>query len=37
MTNHGVGFLARSYAHPEKVAGLEDWLDDRPEKVQTNI
>jgi len=26
MLNHGVGFLARSHAHPEQVANLNDWL-----------
>ena len=31
MTSHGVGFLARSYKHPERVATLEDWLAGRPE------
>jgi phytanoyl-CoA hydroxylase len=31
MLNHGVGFLARSYKHPEKAATLEDWLNKRPE------
>jgi ectoine hydroxylase-related dioxygenase (phytanoyl-CoA dioxygenase family) len=31
MPGHGVGFLARSRAHPERVATLEDWLAERPE------
>lgn len=31
MTAHGVGFLARSRKHPERVAALEDWLAERPE------
>jgi hypothetical protein len=31
MDQHGVGFLARSKVHPERVAQLEDWLAKRPE------
>ncbi|KIL38964.1 hypothetical protein SD70_23255 [Gordoniibacillus kamchatkensis] len=31
MANHGVGFLARSRLRPDKVATLEDWLQERPE------
>lgn len=31
MVNHGVGFLARSQRHPERVATLQDWLNLRPE------
>jgi len=31
MPQHGAGFLARSRAHPERVATLEDWLAGRPE------
>lgn len=31
MTNHGVGFLARSRLHPDRVATLDDWLAGRPE------
>ena len=31
MTEHGVGFLARSRKYPERVATLEDWLASRPE------
>jgi phytanoyl-CoA hydroxylase len=31
MPQYGAGFLARSAAHPERVATLEDWLADRPE------
>ncbi|QJD84593.1 phytanoyl-CoA dioxygenase family protein [Cohnella herbarum] len=33
MPNHGAGFLARSYKYPEKVATLEDWLAERPERA----
>lgn len=35
MPQHGVGFLARSNEHPERVATLEDWLANRPEKPIT--
>ncbi len=31
MPQHGAGFLARSRRHPERVAGLDDWLAERPE------
>ena len=31
LLNHGVGFLARSYKTPEKVATLEDWMAERLE------
>src|SRR4028119_1450194 len=31
LVGHGIGFLARSYEHPERVATLEDWLAERPE------
>ncbi len=31
MPQHGVGFLARSRAHPERVATLADWLANRAE------
>ena len=31
MPQHGIGFLARSREHPERVATLEDWLCARPE------
>jgi ectoine hydroxylase-related dioxygenase (phytanoyl-CoA dioxygenase family) len=31
MPQHGIGFLARSAEHPERVATLEDWLAYRPE------
>jgi phytanoyl-CoA hydroxylase len=31
MPQHGAGFLARSYEHPERVADLNDWLASRPE------
>ena len=31
MANKGIGFLARSLAHPERVATEEDWLAERPE------
>jgi phytanoyl-CoA hydroxylase len=30
MPQHGAGFLARSYQHPERVATLADWLAERP-------
>jgi ectoine hydroxylase-related dioxygenase (phytanoyl-CoA dioxygenase family) len=33
MPQHGVGFLARSRQHPERVATLADWLAQRPEHV----
>ena len=32
MPQHGAGFLARSRRHPERVATLEDWLAERPER-----
>ncbi len=32
MPQHGVGFLARSYKYPERVATLEGWLAYRPER-----
>lgn len=31
MPQYGAGFLARSHAHPERVATLEDWRAGRPE------
>lgn len=31
MTQHGNGFLARSHAHPERIATLDDWLAGRTE------
>jgi phytanoyl-CoA hydroxylase len=31
MANKGIGFLARSRQHPERVATEEDWLAERPE------
>lgn len=31
MPQHGVGFLARSRRHPDRVATLADWLAERPE------
>ncbi|MEI6085203.1 MAG: phytanoyl-CoA dioxygenase family protein [Verrucomicrobiota bacterium] len=31
MPQHGVGFLARSRKHPERVATLTDWLANQPE------
>jgi phytanoyl-CoA hydroxylase len=31
MTQHGAGFLVRSRLHPERVATLSDWLDERLE------
>ncbi|MGL4175999.1 MAG: phytanoyl-CoA dioxygenase family protein [Dermatophilaceae bacterium] len=33
MTDHGTGFLARSRAHPERVAALDDWMAQRPERL----
>ncbi len=32
MVQHDAGFLARSGRHPERVAGLEDWLAGRMER-----
>ncbi len=32
MPQHGVGFLARSRQHPQRVAGREDWLAGRTER-----
>lgn len=32
MEAHGAGFLARSRRYPERVALLEDWLAERPER-----
>ena len=32
MPQHGVGFLARSYRFPERVAMLDDWLVGRAER-----
>lgn len=29
MPQHGIGFLARSHQHPQRVATLEDWLDSK--------
>lgn len=34
MPQHGMGFLARSRAHPERVAGLDDWRAGRMEAVR---
>ena len=31
MPQHGIGFLVRSRLHPERVATLEDWLENRME------
>jgi phytanoyl-CoA hydroxylase len=31
MLQHGKGFLARSYLYPERVATLEDWLNEQIE------
>lgn len=31
MVQHGVGFLVRSRLYPNKVATLNDWLDEKPE------
>ncbi|NGP45607.1 phytanoyl-CoA dioxygenase family protein [Bacillaceae bacterium SIJ1] len=33
MTDRGIGFLARSRKHTERVATLEDWLANRPEHL----
>ncbi|MEM1010869.1 MAG: phytanoyl-CoA dioxygenase family protein [Planctomycetota bacterium] len=33
MRGHGAGFLARSHDRPEAVATLEDWLAERPERL----
>ena len=33
MPQHGAGFLARSDAHPDRVAKLDDWLANRTEHV----
>ena len=33
MFNKGIGFLARSRQHPERVATEADWLAERPEHV----
>ncbi len=33
MPQHGIGFLARSRRHPERVATSEDWLAGRPEHL----
>jgi phytanoyl-CoA hydroxylase len=35
MPQHGVGFLARSRAHPERVATLADWRAQRMEATTT--
>jgi len=32
MPQHGIGFLGRSQLRPERVATLEDWLEDRMER-----
>jgi ectoine hydroxylase-related dioxygenase (phytanoyl-CoA dioxygenase family) len=37
MPQHGIGFLARSRQHPERVATLEDWLAGRPEHITADI
>jgi phytanoyl-CoA hydroxylase len=31
MPQHGIGFLARSETHPQRVATVDDWLEYRPE------
>jgi ectoine hydroxylase-related dioxygenase (phytanoyl-CoA dioxygenase family) len=31
MPQHGIGFLARSTEHPERVATLQDWREERME------
>ncbi len=33
MPQYGVGFLARSQSHPERVATLADWLNEQPERA----
>ncbi|MBA2938423.1 phytanoyl-CoA dioxygenase family protein [Paenibacillus sp. CGMCC 1.16610] len=33
MPGHGAGFLARSYKYPDRVANLEDWLENRMEHI----
>lgn len=33
MPQHGVGFLARSHIHPERVAHMSDWLAGRTEHI----
>ena len=37
MPQHGVGFLARSYRFPERVATLADWLAKQPEHQGNNV
>ena len=37
MRPHGIGFLARSNQHPERVATLDDWLAERPEHEITRL
>ena len=32
MIQHGAGFLVRSRQHPERVATLQDWLENRPQR-----
>jgi phytanoyl-CoA hydroxylase len=34
MPQHGTGFLARSRAHPDRVASLEDWQAERMEALR---
>ncbi|MEM7535893.1 MAG: phytanoyl-CoA dioxygenase family protein [Chloroflexota bacterium] len=34
MPRHGIGFLARSYQYPERVATLADWLALREERMK---
>lgn len=33
MSQHGAGFLARSYKHPDRVATLNDWLNGKTEHL----
>lgn len=33
MPGHGAGFLARSHQYPERVANLEDWMNERTEHL----
>jgi len=37
MRPHGIGFLARSNQHPERVATLDDWLAEQPEHEITRL
>lgn len=37
MPQHGTGFLARSRRHPDRVATLDDWLHERPERGTASV